>query len=102
MLQWYPETNKHCPTVPVVLVGTKLDLKKEKEHDADRGKSAGIISDYQGTTMQSLNRNVVKYIECSAAVRFAMEEVFQEAAIAGLKYKIQRQSRKKTNICVIL
>ena len=28
---WYPEIKKHCPGVPIVLVGTKIDLRNDPE-----------------------------------------------------------------------
>ena len=26
--KWYPELSNYCPTVPIIVVGTKVDLKK--------------------------------------------------------------------------
>ena len=31
MLQWEPEIRHHCPDVPILLVGTKTDLRDTKD-----------------------------------------------------------------------
>uniref|UniRef100_A0A8C2VI56 Ras-related C3 botulinum toxin substrate 1 n=1 Tax=Chinchilla lanigera TaxID=34839 RepID=A0A8C2VI56_CHILA len=29
--EWYPEMRHHCPNTPIILVGTKLDLRDDKD-----------------------------------------------------------------------
>ena len=28
--EWYPEVSHHCPNVPIILVGNKLDLRDDR------------------------------------------------------------------------
>jgi Ras-related C3 botulinum toxin substrate 1 len=32
LFKWYPEVSHFCPNTPIILVGTKLDLRDDKEH----------------------------------------------------------------------
>lgn len=29
-MQWFPEITHHCPKIPILLVGTKMDLRDEQ------------------------------------------------------------------------
>jgi len=76
---WLPELRHHCPSVPIILVGTKIDLK-EDEKTLEELKKAGQtpISTDQG---QKLAQEIkaIKYLECSALTRKGLKNVFDNA-----------------------
>ena len=50
--KWYPELRHHCPNVPIILVGTKLDLREDTEtKEKLREKRLAPIT-YQQVTFQ--------------------------------------------------
>jgi Ras-related C3 botulinum toxin substrate 1 len=57
--KWYPEVRHHCPKVPIILVGTKLDLREDKEFvEKMREKKLEPIKHAQVIIM-------IKYIICT-------------------------------------
>jgi GTPase SAR1 family protein len=51
-MQWFPEVNHHCPNTPIILVGTKLDLREDKETcDKLRDKKLSPITYPHGLAM---------------------------------------------------
>lgn len=79
--KWSPEVRHHCPTVPVVLVGTKVDLRKES--------SEGAVSVQRGKRLRSKIK-ATKYLECSSKTGEGLTEIFEEAVRAVLKPKSSR------------
>lgn len=83
--KWYPELKHHCPEAPIILVGTKIDLRDDREtlsalaeqglSPCKRGKTDMIPTDSfvqfsylvpeQGQKLANKIR-AVKYMECSA------------------------------------
>jgi len=88
-LQWYPEIIHHCPKTPLVLVGTKLDkrddkdtkvaLKSEKKTPVTHSQGAGLARDLK----------CVAYHECSALTQQGLPEIFAEAVRSVLTPKVQ-------------
>ncbi len=80
LFQWSPELKHHCPNVLVLLVGTKVDLRKDKEtvKKVKKKKKQSPVATQQG---HSLAREIgaVKYMECSALPREGIYAVFDEA-----------------------
>lgn len=50
--KWYPEVSHHCPNAPIILVGTKLDLREDNETvEKLRERRLAPISYPQGVSM---------------------------------------------------
>jgi len=82
--KWYPEVSHHCPTAPILLIGTKVDLRENKE-TIKKLAAKGI----QGITFavgfsMAKEVNAVKYLECSALTQKGLKTVFDEAIRAVL------------------
>lgn len=98
--KWYPEVNHHCPNAPIILVGTKLDLRDDKETvDKLKEKKLTPIATTQGLNMCK-EINAVKLLECSALTQKGLKQVFDEAIRAVLCPK--KPTKKKNKGCTLL
>ncbi|KAK3668809.1 Rho GTPase protein rac1 [Elasticomyces elasticus] len=83
--KWYPEIEHHAPGVPIILVGTKLDLRDDPEvREQLRQRKMGPIT-YETAVQVAKEIKAVKYIECSALTQRNLKSVFDEA----IKYASQ-------------
>ncbi|KAI8526800.1 hypothetical protein RHMOL_Rhmol12G0025200 [Rhododendron molle] len=62
--KWVPELRHYAPLVPIVLVGTKMDLREDKQFQMDYPSSC-TISTAQGEELKKQIR-AVAYLECSS------------------------------------
>lgn len=96
--KWHPEVCHHCPDVPILLVGTKKDLRAQPD-TLRRLKEQGQapITPQQG---QALAKQIhaVRYLECSALQQDGVKEVFAEAVRAVLNPTPIKRGRS----CVLL
>ncbi|KAK7481016.1 hypothetical protein BaRGS_00027735 [Batillaria attramentaria] len=81
--KWYPELHHFAPDVPIVLVGTKLDLRTDKE-----GTS---LAEKIGAAM---------YLECSALTQKGVKKVFDEVIRTALLPKPTKKTHRRS--CKIL
>lgn len=86
--KWLPEIRHHCPDVPIVLCGTKTDL---------RGKDTNPITQQEGEALAKKIK-AVTYVECSAMTRDHLKDVFDEAILAAL----YPPKPKKASPCLVL
>lgn len=82
--KWYPEVSHHCPNTPLILVGTKVDLREDASTvEKLASKKQAPITFEQGLSMVS-EINAAKYMECSALTQQGLKAVFDEAIRAVL------------------
>jgi len=82
--KWFPELKHYCPTAPIVLVGTKSDLRDDKEilkYLSSKGQSP--ISYDQGVS-KAKEIGAYKYLECSAFTQRGLKTVFDESIRAAI------------------
>jgi Ras-related C3 botulinum toxin substrate 1 len=82
--KWIPEIQHHAPNVPVILVGTKSDLRTDQDTQAQlRAKNLSMVS--QSNAQNMANEIGAKgYLECSALTQEGLKNVFDEAIRAAL------------------
>ena len=77
--KWFPEIEHHAPNVPIILVGTKLDLREDRSTmESLRSKRMEPVS-YEQALQVSKEIRAHKYLECSALTQRNLKSVFDEA-----------------------
>lgn len=78
-LKWFPEIDHHAPSVPIILVGTKLDLREDPATlESLRSKRMEPVS-YDQALVVAKEIRAHKYLECSALTQRNLKSVFDEA-----------------------
>ncbi|BAT76120.1 hypothetical protein LR48_Vigan01g239100 [Vigna angularis] len=90
--KWVPELQHFAPGIPVVLVGTKLDLREDKHYLAEHPGLVAVTSE-QGEELRKLV-GATYYIECSSKTQQNVKSVF-DAAIKVVIKPPQKQEKKK-------
>jgi Ras-related C3 botulinum toxin substrate 1 len=99
--KWVPEIQHHCPNTPFILVGTKLDMRDDKETLARLSeKKLAPITTEQGSQMAK-EIKAVKYMECSALTQKGLKEVFDDAIRAVLTPKTEVRKKKSGGTCLV-
>ena len=94
VLQWFPEVSHHCPNTPIILVGTKLDLRDDKETIEELKKRRQAPVTYAQGLKMGKEVGAVKYLECSALTQEGLKTVFDEAIRAVLCPQVKKPKKK--------
>jgi len=82
--KWWPEIQHHAPGVPIILVGTKADLRNDQamiNQLAAKGLNVVTLAQAEGRQREI---GAVKYLECSALTQEGLKTVFDEAIRAAM------------------
>jgi len=100
--KWIPEIRHHAPDVPILLVGTKSDLREDKDTIkalADRNTPMVPASGLESGEAMAKDVQAIKYLECSALTQEGLKQVFDDAIRAGMNPK---SGKKKKGKCTLL
>lgn len=99
--KWHPEIEHHAPGVPVILVGTKLDLRNDENVIEElKRKNLAPISQTRGEDLRK-EIHARKYVECSALKQQGLQQVFTEA-IREVLFPAPPPKTSSSKRCVIL
>lgn len=96
--KWIPEVTHHCPDIPIILVGTKVDCRGKEVPSQKTTPKSSYVSYNQGLALSN-KIGAVKYIECSAKTQKGVKEVFDTAIRAVL---IPTKTKKRKQKCKIV
>ncbi|XP_039041723.1 rac-like GTP-binding protein ARAC3 isoform X2 [Hibiscus syriacus] len=97
--KWIPELKHYAPGVPIVLVGTKLDLRDDEQFLAEH-PAAVPISTTQGEELRKQIESPA-YIECSSKTQQNVKAVF-DAAIKVVLQPPKKVKKKSYGGCSVL
>lgn len=96
--KWFPEIQHHAPGVPIILVGTKSDLRHDQNTINVLSQKGLSMVTTQAAQSQAQGIGAVKSLECSALTQEGLKNVFDEAIRAALN----KQPKKKASKCIVL
>lgn len=95
--KWTPEVRHFCPTVPIVLVGNKKDLRYDDQMRRELAKAKQEPVKTEDGRAMAEKIGAFAYLECSAKLNEGVREVFETATRAALQTK-----KKRGRLCSIL
>ncbi len=103
--KWFPEVSHHCPGVPILLIGNKIDLREDPDTLQYLNENRRVpVSKTQGLTVAK-KIGAIKYMECSAKTGKGLKDVFTTAAevvVSPEIFQTANSNDKKKSRCSVL
>jgi len=95
--KWVPEIQHHAPNVPIVLVGTKSDLRKDDSTVKQLASRNQKMVTVESAQRMAKEIGAVNFLECSALTQEGLKQVFDDAIRAAMTTP-KKQNRKKCEL----
>jgi len=93
--KWIPEIRHYCPDVPIVLTGSKIDLRDDRDTLNRLAMRNARPITYEEAALKSQELGCAKYMEASALTQQGLHAVFTEAIRAAIAAKNPVKKGKK-------
>jgi len=92
--KWVPEIQHHAPNVPIVLVGTKSDLRKDQDTIKQLNSRQQEMVKIESAQGMAKDIGAVKFLECSALTQEGLKQVFDDAIRAAMNKPCKKKQQK--------
>jgi GTPase SAR1 family protein len=100
--KWAPEIKLYGAGVPIILVGTKSDLRHDSKVIAElEAKNIKAVTFEEGEALAK-EIGATKHMECSAFTQDNLPATFDEVIRAGLEFISPKKKKTKRRPCVIM
>jgi len=92
--KWVPEIQHHAPNVPILLVGTKSDLRKDDNTIKQlESRQQGMVT-VESAGKMAKEIGAVNFLECSALTQEGLKQVFDDAIRAAMSTPKKQKTKK--------
>ncbi|KAF4533198.1 hypothetical protein B566_EDAN001740 [Ephemera danica] len=95
-LKWIPELRHNCPRTPIILVGTKADLRNDSTLQRLQSEGMVPVSPAEAEDLRHKVR-LAYYAECSALTREGVKHIFDQAIIQAL-IELKRKNKQSCKL----
>jgi small GTP-binding protein len=101
--KWIGELKHHAPGVPILLVGTKADMRGDQATIQSLANKHMTVVSQQEAEQCCKEIGAVRYLECSALTQEGLKAVFDEAIRAAMaKGHASKNKGGDCNCCVVM
>ncbi|XP_017482865.1 PREDICTED: ras-related C3 botulinum toxin substrate 1-like [Rhagoletis zephyria] len=100
LVKWAPEVRHHCSDASIILVGTKADLRDDKDQLYQLAKIGQYPVKKEAAERMAKKIHALKYIESSALTQVNVKKVFEE--VVRSVFQKQKPILKENNKCQLM